>query len=305
MKNRTAATSPRARQLRAAGAVRWMRVIALVLAVLAGAGTSTLAAQTGDRAAYMINMLSTSSAFRVRAQAALRLGDLPSTPAIVQALVTALRDSDASVRAAAATSLGRVGDASAVSALRGMSSDSAPEVRSAATAAITAIQGRAASGSGSGSSTGTGTGTGTGTAPPSGPARFYVGVGDPGSTVHGIDPSLLTSARTTAVTSVTGMSGVVLAPTGESASAARAAISSRHLRGYYLDISITDLTTRPDGAIHAAVSVVVQDYPSHNIRSMLSGAATASGVSGVSGQRAVIQAAIQSALRGLSTAMVP
>jgi hypothetical protein len=49
----------------------------------------------------------------------------------------------------------------------------------------------------------------------------------------------------------------------------------------------------------------VQDYPSHNIRSMLSGAATASGVSGPSGQRAVLQAALQSALRSLNQALGP
>ncbi len=301
---RTEARDRRDETRRAASPARWLLWVVLVLAALAGPTRGS--AQTGDRAAYMINMLATSSAFRVRAQAALRLGEMPSTPAIVQALVTALRDSDATVRAAAATSLGRVGDTTAISALRGLSSDSAPPVRSAATAAITAIQGRGSSGTGTGTSTGTATGTGTGSGTaPSGPARFYVGVGDPGSTVAGIDPSLLTSARSTAVSSVTAMSGVVLAPQGESASAARSAIGSRHLRGYYLDISIIDLTTRPDGSIHAAVSVVVQDYPSHNIRSMLSGAATASGVSGVSGQRAVVQAAIQSALRGLSTAMVP
>jgi hypothetical protein len=116
---------------------------------------------------------------------------------------------------------------------------------------------------------------------------------------------LLTAARATAVSTITPMSGVVVAPAGQSVADARAAISAQHLRGFFLDISITDLTTRPDGSIHAAVSVVVQDYPSHNIRSMLSGAATASGVSGVSGQRAVLQAALQGALRSLNQALGP
>ena len=96
---------------------------------------------------------------------------------------------------------------------------------------------------------------------------------------------------------------MVVAPPGESVSAATGVIRSRSLSGYFLDISITALDTRADGAVHAAVSVVVQEYPSHNIRSMLSGSATASGVSGPSGQRAVIEAALGSALRNLATAL--
>ncbi len=270
---------------------------ALALALAAAAPVQRAAAQT-DRSAYLIQLLSTSSAFRVRAQAALSLGGMGPSPAVQQALVTALRDPDATVRAAAAQSLGRVGDAGALTALRGLAHDSAPQVQQAATAAIASIQARGSS------STPPSTGGTTGsTPPPSGPARWYIGVGDAGSAVTGLDRTVVAAARTTAVSSITAMSGVVVAPAGESVSAARSVISSRSLRGVFLDISITDLTTRPDGNIHAAVSIVVQDYPSHSIRSMLSGAATVGGVSGVSGQRTAIQAAIQGALRSLSQAL--
>jgi hypothetical protein len=210
-------------------------------------------------------------------------------------LIGALHDDEAAVRAAAAQSLGRVGDSSAISPLTALSRDPEAAVRTAAAAAITAIRARSST-----SPTAPSTGT---TPPPSGPARFYVGVGDAGSPVAGIDRSLLSGARTFVVGRLGTMAGVVVAPAGESVSAANGVIRSRSLAGYFLDISITALETRPDGAIHAAVSVVVQDYPGHNIRSMLQGAATASGVSGVSGQRAVIEAAIGSALRGLTTAM--
>lgn len=276
---------------------RWIAIAALTLALGLGGAPTRVEAQT-DRSAYLINLMTTSSAFRVRAQAALSLGGMGPSAAATAALIQALHDSDATVRAAACQSLGRIGDASALPGLRALEHDSEAAVRSAAAAAVTAITGRS-------SSTPPPTGGSGSTPPPSGPARWYIGVGDPGSTVSGIDPSLLSAARSTVVTSVTGMSGAVVAPAGESASAARSAISSRHLHGYFLDISITDLTTRPDGAIHASVSVVVQDYPSHNIRSMLSGAATASGVSGVSGQRAVLQAALQGALRSLPQALAP
>jgi hypothetical protein len=64
-----------------------------------------------------------------------------------------------------------------------------------------------------------------------------------------------------------------------------------------------NLETRPDGAVRAQVSVVVQTYPDRNVRSMLSGAATVMGESGPAAQRAAIEGALTSALRNLSTAM--
>ncbi len=275
---------------------RWLAIAAIAFFVGTAAMAPRCASAQTDPSARFITMLATSAAFRVRASAATLLGGVAPSPAVTQALISALRDEDASVRAAAAQSLGRVGDSSALSGLRALSSDSAPAVRAAATAAIAAITARGPSSRPPPS--------GTGTSPPSGgPARFYIGVGDPGSTVAGIDPSLLTSARTTVVSTITPMSGVVVAPAGQTVAAARTAIAAQHLHGYFLDVSITDLTTRPDGNIHAAVSIVVQDYPSHSIRSMLSGAATAGGVSGLSGQRAALQAATAAALRSLATAL--
>ena len=266
----------------------------MLVATLVTALAASVSAQT-DRTAYLIQLMGTSSSFRVRAQAALSLGGMGPSATSTQALVTTLRDADSTVRAAAAQSLGRIGDASALSALHGIEHDSEAAVAQAATAAIASITSRGPGGTSPPS-------TGSVTAP-SGPAHYYIGVGDPGSTVAGIDPSLLAAARSTAVSTITATSGVVVAPAGESASAARAAIRGRSLCGRFIDISITALETRPDGAIHTVVSVIVQDYPEHNIRAMLSGNATASGVSGVSGQRAVINAAVQGALRGLNTAM--
>ncbi len=276
---------------------RWLTIGVLAFSLGAACAPWGSASAQTDRSAYLIQLMQTSTAFRVRAQAALSLGGMGPSATTQTALIGALRDSDASVRAAAAQSLGRIGDTGAIAPLRALTSDSTPAVAQAATAAIASIQSHGAAPPSTG-----GGGTGT-TPPPSGPARFYIGVGDPGSTVAGIDRTLLAAARSAVVSTITPLSGVVVAPAGETVAQARSAISSRHLQGFYLDISITALETRPDGAIHTVVSVVVQDYPSHNIRSMLSGNATASGVSGVSGQRAVIQAALQGALRGLNTAM--
>lgn len=280
------------------GRVRTLSFAALVLCVLVPSlAWAPLRAESQARTDYMIRILTTSEAFRVRAQAALSLGGVPPTPAVTTALIGALRDEEAAVRAAAAQSLGRVGDSTAIAPLQALARDPEAAVRTAATAAVTAIRGRSSAPPTTGPST-----SGV-TPPPSGPARFYVGVGDPGSPVAGIDRSLLSGARTFVVTRLGTTSGVVVAPAGESVSAANNVIRTRSLTGYFLDVSITALDTRADGAIHAAVSVVVQDYPGHNIRSMLSGSATASGVSGLSGQRAVVEAALGSALRGLTTAL--
>jgi hypothetical protein len=268
-------------------------LIVLVLGIAASAGAQ-------DRSDYFIRMLQTSTAFRVRAQAALSLGSQTPSPAITTALVAALRDDSAPVRAAAAQSLARVGDQSALSPLRALDHDSEAAVRQAATTAVAAIQARGTT-SPSGPSTG---GTGGGTAPPpSGPARYYVGVGDPGSTVSGIDPSILAAARSATVSALGAMSGIVVAPQGESASAARGVLRARSLCGFYLDVSITTFEAGADGTLRVAVSVVVQDYPGRDVRSMLSGRASASGISGVAAQRSVVQAAMQGALRGLGTAM--
>lgn len=266
--------------------------VALVICVLVQVVLVPGDALGQARTDYLIRMLTTSTAFRVRAQAALSLGSAEPSAAVTTALIQATHDDEGAVRAAAAQSLGRVGDGSAIAPLQALASDSVPAVRQAATAAVSSIRARSAAPPPSGGSTA-----------PSGPARFYVGVGDPGSTVSGIDRALLSGARAFVVARLGTTAGVVVAPQGESASAATSVLRARSLTGYFLDVSITTLETRPDGAIRAVVSVVVQDYPGHNIRSMLNGSATASGVTGPSGQRAVVEAAIGSALRQLTTAL--
>jgi hypothetical protein len=94
--------------------------------------------------------------------------------------------------------------------------------------------------------------------------------------------------------------GIAIAPDGESVAAAQRALRSRSLAGFYLDISVT-VESLPTGAIRARVSIVVQDYPARNVRSMLSGSATATGAS--SADASLIEAAVGSALNRLPTAL--
>jgi HEAT repeat protein len=256
-------------------------------------------ASADERSDYLIRLLQTSAAFRVRTQAAISLGSGLPDPAVTAALAAALRDENAAVRAAAANSLGRVGDASVLTALRTAERDPEAAVRTAATAAIAAIQARPAGGGG-GSSTTSGSGSGGGaTPPPSGPARYYVGMGRPNVTGT-LSPAVVGSVRGMVERRLGTIGGIAIAPDGESVAAAQRALRSRSLAGFYLDISVT-VESLPTGAIRARVSIVVQDYPARNVRSMLSGSATATGAS--SADASLIEAAVGSALNRLPTAL--
>lgn len=254
-----------------------------------------------ERTDYLVRLLQTSTAFRVRAQAAISLGAVTAEPGVVQALSAALRDENAAVRAAAASSLGRLGDPSAIGALRALERDPEAAVRAAATEAIAALQRSAPRAPAEPSPPSVASATTT--SAPAGPARYYVGIGTPGTRIASVDGSVLRTSRAFIERTVSAMPGVVIAPEDESPAAAGRAVRQRQLSGFYLDSSVTALEERPGGALRAAVSVVVQDYPGRNVRSMLTGSATVSGETGTEAQRTVIEAALGSALRNLGTAM--
>ncbi len=278
----------------------WVSAAIAVSCVVAG----VLVARADERSDYLVRLLQTSTAFRVRTQAAISLGSGLPEASVTAALAAALRDENAAVRAAAANSLGRVGDASALTALRTAERDSEAVVRTAATAAIAAIQargtgGRTTGGGTAGGTTGGGTTGGGATTAPSGPPRFYVGIGRPNVTGT-LSPALVATVRSTVERRLGSIGGVVVAPDGESVADAQRELRRRSLAGYYLDISIT-VEVLPTSAVRARVSVVVQDYPGRNVRSMLSGSATISGAS--SADSTLLDAAIGSALNRLPTAL--
>lgn len=256
-------------------------------------------AHADARTEYLVRLLRTSDAFRVRAQAALSLASVSAEPSVIEALTAALRDESSAVRAAAASSLERLGDVSALPALRAAERDSERGVRDAVARAVRALERVART---TPSTTG-GSGSETGVEPTPGTTRYYVGVGVPGTNVAGIERGTLQSARGFIAGRVQQLEGVRVAPESESPRDAERVIRRDSLTGFYLDSSIVSVETRPDGAVRAAVSVVVQSYPERNVRSMLQGAATVMGQSGPAAQRAAIEAALTSALRNLGTAM--
>lgn len=286
------------------GRLRRLAIVVMVSAFLS-AGLAPLLAHADARTDYLVRLLRTSDAFRVRAQAALSLGSVGAEPQVIEALTAALRDDAPAVRAAAASSLERLGDPSALPALRSASSDRERAVAEAARSAVRALErvARAGGGSGGASRTATSASSGGGGAEPSGPARFYVGVGTPGTKVASIDRSVLEGARSFIASRVRQIDGVVIAPDRETSRQAQQVIRQRSLTGFYLDSSIVSLETRPDGGVRAQVSVVVQTYPDRNVRSMLNGAATVMGETGTAAQRAAIEGALNGALRNLGMAM--
>lgn len=249
------------------------------------------------RTDYLIRALRTSRMFRVRAQAAISLGGVDTSPEVIEALGGALGDDHPAVRAAAAAALERHGDPSALPALRRHSRDGEAMVRRAVSSAVRSLE-RVAR-------TRPQTHPTRPDPPPSsgGDAQYYVAVGTPGTKVRGISRDVLRAARASIERTASGVDGVRIAPDGERPRAAQRVISQDGLVGYFIDSSIVAIEERPGGATRARVSIVLQSYPDRNIRSMMNGAATVTGARGAQAQQQAIEGALRGALRSLPQAM--
>lgn len=278
----------------------WRATVAGVL-TFAFAALLHSSAAADARSDYLVRLLQSSTQFRVRAQAAISLGRVPGEPSIVTSLMGALTDEHPAVRAAAASSLERLGDPRALVALRKTMNDAQADVRAAAQSAIATLEQAQRPPQRSVAATTT---TQPVVEPPveTGPAEYYVGVGLPGSRVSGVDDATLQQAQEFLRAQLRSSRGVVLAPQDEKPKQADAVIRARRLTGYFIDSSIVSVEQRPDGAIRAAVSVVVGTYPGRDMRSILQGAATVMG-GGAGARTQAIEAAFTGALRNLGQAM--
>jgi hypothetical protein len=261
------------------------QLITLLLCMLA-----SVARADDARSTYLIKLLEGSSQFRVRAQAAISLGTVEKSLAARGALTAALRDAHPAVRAAAATSLGRIGDANDVAALRKLERDSEEPVRNAARASI----GRLGSARPEESVVEAPT--------PTGPARYYVAVGEPATRVSALDHPTLADARAFIKQRVAQIDGVRLAPDSESVQAAEKVLQREKLKGFFLESSIVSVEKKAGGATRVAVSVIVATYPGRDMRAMMQGAATVTGSSAQIYQQAV-EGAFSGALRQLNQAL--
>ncbi|MCZ7678463.1 MAG: HEAT repeat domain-containing protein [Sandaracinaceae bacterium] len=216
-----------------------MGALACAAVALLALVSTALADQRSD---YLVRVLRTSPMFRVRAQAAISLGGVQAEPQVIEALSGALRDEHPAVRAAAAAALERHGDPSALPALQRVANDSEPAVRNAVSRAVGRLQSiqrtrpRTVP-------------TGPDTAPPLRPPTRVLrrGSARPGTTVSSVDRRSLDELQTFLEGQLRAMSGVEVAPGSQSAAAANRVLRERRLVGYYLDSSIVEVTSRPEG----------------------------------------------------------
>lgn len=264
-------------------------VISIIGLALALTGTHAAADARSD---YLVRLLSGSTQFRVRAQAAISLGGIVGVSDVAVALKGALRDEHPAVRAAAANSLGRLGDASALGPLRIASKDAEAPVRAAVQAAIAKLE----------SSRSAPTGSGVALVPgATGPPRYYVAVAKTLSRVPSLGGADLDRANAALRARLAQLDGVVLAPLDETPTAVRSVLRARSLKGFYIDSSVTKVENKPGGGTRVAVSVILATYPERAMRAIMQGAATAVGGSDATGQAA--EGAFRSAVSQLPQAL--
>jgi hypothetical protein len=266
--------------------------IGALLASLIGSfvvGAPTAEAQD-QRVDYLVRLLQTSDQFRVRAQAAISLGRVEASTPVVTALTTALRDEHPAVRTAAASSLERLADPTALDALQPLKRDRDPAVRRAATAAVRTLERIAR------------TAPREDPTPSTGTALYYVGIGNPGAQGNAANAATLRRAKEILARLARELEGVEVAPDGESNAAAQRVIQRRNLTGYYLDSSVVSLG-EAGGGTRAVVSVILNTYPGRDMRAILQGSATVPGATGPAAQEQALEGALRGALRRLPQAM--
>jgi hypothetical protein len=273
---------------------RWVAAAVGVLAALmlmAWLLFEPRAAAADARSDYLIRLLQSSTQFRVRAQAAISLGGIEGATEVVEALMGAVADEHPAVRAAAANSLGRLGDPKALHALRAAAADPEPPVRVAVQAALAKLE----------SASHRGGMQAEAPKPSAGPPRYYVAIGKPGSRSASISNADLERAQQTLRDRLAEIDGVVLASSEESPAAVRSVLRARKLKGFYIDSSVTSVEQKQGGGIRAAVSVIVATYPDRAMRAIMQGAATATGGGDIKAQ--AVAGALKSALSQLPQAM--
>lgn len=251
---------------------------------------SPIAQAQDQRVDYLVRLLQTSDQFRVRAQAAISLGRVEASTPVVTALTTALRDEHPAVRTAAASSLERLADPTALDALQPLKRDRDPAVRRAATAAVRTLERIAR------------TAPREDPTPSTGAALYYVGIGNPGAQGDAANAATLRRAKEILARLARELEGVEVAPDGESNAAAQRVIQRRNLTGYYLDSSVVSLG-EAGGGTRAVVSVILNTYPGRDMRAILQGSATVPGATGPAAQEQALEGALRGALRRLPQAM--
>ncbi len=267
----------------------------LVLAVLTTGGHSTAGDRAGDRE------LAESSDFRVRVQAALRLGRVGGAQSRTD-LEVGLRDAHPAVRVACAVSLGGMGDAAAVPALQqAMKGESFASVKTSMNDAIEKLRNtnRAAAAAGGGRADASG-GVER--------AKYVVQLGAMRNAT-GQRADLDTMMRSTARAKAGSIKGALILDNPDAAILRRA--GERKIPVLLVDANLTRLSqsTATDGGVvvSAQVDLSIRKVPQQTLRGMVSGNASASDDAHASNrgitelQNRAVNGAVESAMQSVGS----
>lgn len=242
------------------------------------------AARANSSEDYLLRLLRSSDAFRVRAQAALSLGQLERTSRSVAALERAVRDKHPAVRVSAITSLRRLESKQSLAVVDRATKDRNKSVRRAALEAVEVLEAIGERQRGPGV------------------PRYLVAVGMPGAKADRVSRQMLFDARLFLSEQLVQLEGIELAPDDLSPADVKAEIARRRLHGFHLESSVVTLEPK-GGGVRAVVSIIVLSNPGRDMRGMLRGAATATGNYGSETAEQAIQGAFVGALRRLPTVL--
>ena len=234
--------------------------------------TAGVAAADG-RVTFLAERLKTADDFRVRANAALALGNTNDDSA-VPPLCGGIGDSNEIVRKASAVALERLKRASSLDCLRRrVAVEKDGSVKLQIQRAIDATL--ASSGSSGGSS-----------APPPtvANAKYYVALSPVTNNTSRSQADVTRVIHDAIKSKLSQLGGYQIAPSGEAPAAAKAELSKRSLKGYYLSI-VVDKFDYSGGNLHVSIKVAVSTYPSKDLRGELSKGATIGGASPASSSR--------------------
>jgi hypothetical protein len=210
--------------------------------------------------------------FRVRTNAALALGATNDDAAVVP-LCQALSDPSEVVRQAVAAALRRLGRADALGCLRARApQESNASVKLQISRAIEAIE---AAGGGEGD--GAGAGAPDGMPRSIANARFYVAVSNITNNTGRPQSEIERVVQSAVRAKLEALGGYQLAPPHETPDGARAAMSKRKLKGYYLSVSV-DRFDYSGGNLRVRVKMAVFSYPGKDLRGEVPAGLTQTGV---------------------------
>ncbi len=259
--------------------VKRMRVPPAIVGWVVAAAALASAAPAGadERVAYLIETIEESLNYRVRVQTIQSLEQIAVTASadtlgpIVEALKKALRDTNALVRYAAASSLIGLGRSTlrstdlpgVIGALEALAADPDPDVKMLAGDALTGLRTRL--GQLQAAVSGSATSGGAGPVP----AKFYVAVGPLGDSSGAGRDDLDDLAREYFVAELASVPGVEPHAEVPAIDAFERELRRRSLTGFVLQGSVVEMS-RDGNAVSATVSILVLDHQ-HNLRVMLRG----------------------------------